>query len=76
MVSFQDDVHLVLQRAATLNERLRKLLRTIKAVDRRDPEFAQQMRRHGIVAEFAEIATGIGDLDTAVATLVRKLGFE
>lgn len=76
MVSGQDEVNLVMRRAAALNERLRTLIRTMTAVERDDPEFAQQMRHYGIVAEFADIATGIGDLDTAVAALVRKLGFE
>jgi hypothetical protein len=34
------------------------------------------MRHYGIIADFAEITTGIGDLDVAVAALVRKLGFD
>jgi hypothetical protein len=76
MVSAQDEVNLVMRRAAALNERLRTLIRTMTAVERDDPEFAQEMRRYGIIAEFADIATGIGDFDTAVAALVRKLGFE
>jgi hypothetical protein len=76
MVSAQDEVNLVMRRAAALNERLRTLIRTMTAVERDDPDFAQGMRRYGIIAEFADIATGIGDLDTAVAALVRNLGFE
>jgi len=71
-----DEVAAVKQRAQALNERLRELLRTMTAIERDDPEFAQEMRRYGIVAEFADIATGIGDLDTAVAALVARLGFE
>lgn len=74
--ALENDVALVKQRAQQLNERLRMLLRTMTAVERDDPEFAQEMRHYGIIAEFAEIATGIGDLDTAVAALVRRLGFE
>jgi hypothetical protein len=72
----QDDVVLVKRRAQALNERLRTLLRTMTAVERDDPEFAQEMRHYGIIADFAEITTGIGDLDVAVAALVRKLGFD
>ncbi|HZV77535.1 MAG TPA: hypothetical protein VFF63_07260 [Candidatus Babeliales bacterium] len=71
-----DEVTLVKQRAQALNERLRALLRTMTAVERDDPEFAQEMRHYGIIAEFAEIATSIGDLDTAVAALVERLGFQ
>jgi hypothetical protein len=74
--TLKNDVAIVMQRAQALNERLRTMLRTITAVERDDPEFAQEMRHYGIIAEFAEIATGIGDLDTAVAGLVRRLGFE
>jgi hypothetical protein len=74
--ALQNDVALVKQRAQMLNERLRMLLRTMTAVERDDPEFAQEMRHYGVIAEFAEIATGIGDLDSAVAALVRRLGFE
>jgi hypothetical protein len=70
------DVAAVKQRAQALNERLRSLLRTMTAVERDDPEFAQAMRHYGIIAEFAEIATGVGDFDTAVASLVRRLGFD
>jgi hypothetical protein len=71
-----DEVAVVKQRAAALNERLRGLLRTMTAIERDDPEFAQEMRHYGIVAEFADIATSIGDLDSAVAALVKKLGFD
>ena len=74
--ALQKAVTLVKQRAQMLNDRLRMLLRTMNAVERDDPEFAQEMRHYGIIAEFAEIATGIGDLDTAVAALVRHLGFD
>ena len=70
------EVNAVKERAQALNERLRSLLRTITAVERDDPEFAQEMRHYGIVAEFAEIASSIGDFDTAVASLVRRLGFD
>jgi hypothetical protein len=74
--ALQKDVATVMQRAQGLNEKLRALLRTMTAVEREDPEFAQQMRHYGIIAEFAEIATGIGDLDSSVAVLVQRLGFE
>jgi hypothetical protein len=74
--TLKKDVAAVMQRAGVLNERLRALLRTMTAVERDDPEFAQEMRHYGIIAEFAEIATGIGDLDSAVAALVQRLGFE
>ena len=70
------EVNAVKQRAKALNERLRSLLRTMTAVERDDPEFAQEMRHYGVVAEFAEIATSIGDLDAAVAALVSRLGFD
>jgi len=76
MLMVSDEVTLVKQRAQALNERLRALLRTMTAVERDDPEFAQEMRHYGIIAEFAEIATSIGDLDTAVAALVERLGFQ
>jgi len=74
--ALQSEVSVVMQRAQALNDRLRVLLSTIKAVERDDPEFAQEMRHYGVIAEFADIATSIGDLDTAVAALVRRLGFE
>jgi hypothetical protein len=71
-----DDVRTVVQRAKTLNERVRNMLRTITSVEREDPEFAQEMRHYGIIAEFADMATGIGDLDSAVASLLKRLGLE
>jgi hypothetical protein len=74
--TLQKEVATVKQRAQALNERLRTLLRTMTAVERDDPEFAQEMRHYGIIAEFAEIATSIGDFDVAVAALVRRLGYE
>jgi hypothetical protein len=74
--TLQTEVAAVKQRAQALNERLRTLLRTMTAVERDDPEFAQEMRHYGIIAEFAEIATSIGDFDVAVAALVRRLGYE
>jgi len=74
--ALRSEVSVVMQRAQALNNRLRVLLRTITAVERDDPEFAQEMRHYGIIAEFADIATSIGDLDTAVAALVQRLGFE
>jgi hypothetical protein len=74
--TLQTEVAAVKQRAQALNERLRTLLRTMTAIERDDPEFAQEMRHYGIIAEFAEIATSIGDLDVAVAALVRRLGYE
>lgn len=74
--TLKNDVTLVMRRAQALNERLRRMLRTITAIERDDTELAAKLRHYGIIAEFAEIATGIGDLDTAVAALVRRLGFE
>jgi hypothetical protein len=74
--ALQSEVGAVMQRAQALNDRLRALLRTITAIERDDPEFAQEMRHYGVIAEFADIATSIGDLDTAVAALVRRLGFD
>jgi hypothetical protein len=71
-----DEVAAVKERAQALNDRLRALLRTMTAVERDDPQFPQEMRHYGIIAEFADIATSIGDLDTAVAALVQKLGFD
>jgi hypothetical protein len=74
--TLKNDVTLVMRRAQALNERLRTMLRTITAIERDDTELAAELRHYGIISEFAEIATGIGDLDTAVAALVRRLGFE
>jgi hypothetical protein len=74
--ALQTEVDTVKQRAHALHERLRVLVRTMTAIERDDPEFAQEMRHYGIIAEFAEIATSIGDLDAAVAMLVSRLGYE
>ncbi|HEY6299227.1 MAG TPA: hypothetical protein VIW95_06235 [Candidatus Binatus sp.] len=70
------DVHTIVQRAKTLNERMRSVLRTLASVEHEHPEFAQELRHYGIIAEFADIANSIGDLDTAVAALLRQLGLE
>jgi hypothetical protein len=74
--TLKKDVTLVMRRAQRLNERLRTMVRTITAIEREDPDLAAELRHYGIIAEFAQIATAIGDLDTAVAALVRRLGFE
>lgn len=58
-----NEIAAVKQRAKALNERLRALLRTMMAIERDDPEFSQEMRHYGIIAEFA-------------ATLVARLGYE
>jgi hypothetical protein len=75
-VRVHGDVRAIVQRAKTLNERMRTLLQTVTSVERDDPEFVQGMRHHGFIAEFADIANGIGDLDTAVAALLRRLDLE
>jgi hypothetical protein len=75
-VRVHGDVHAIVQRAKTLNERMRNLLQTVTSVERDDPEFVQAMRHYGFIAEFADIANGIGDLDTAVAALLRRLDLE
>jgi ubiquinone biosynthesis protein UbiJ len=72
----EEDVALVKRRVQALNERLRALVRTMTAVERDDPEFAQEMRHYGVTAEFAEITNGVADLDVAVAALVKRLGFD
>jgi hypothetical protein len=71
-----DEVAAVKQRAKALNERLRALLRTMTAVERDDPDFSQEMRHYGVIAEFADIATSVGDLDTAIPALIQRLGYE
>jgi hypothetical protein len=67
------DVHAIVERAKTLNGRMRTLLETVRSVESDDPDFVQQMRHYGFIAEFADIANGIGDLDTAVAALLARL---
>jgi hypothetical protein len=75
-VRVHGDVHAIVQRAKTLNERMRTLLQTVTSVEHDDPEFVQEMRHYGFIAEFADIANGIGDLDTAVAALLHRLDLE
>jgi hypothetical protein len=70
------EVGAVKQRAQALNDRLRTLVRTLTAVEHDDPEFAQEMRHYGIITEFAEITKSIGDLDSSVAALLQRLGYD
>lgn len=70
------DVRAIVQRAKTLNDRMRILLETVTSVEREDPDFVQEMRHYGLIAELADIANGIGDLDTAVAGLLHRLDLE
>lgn len=75
-VRLHGDVRAIVQRAKTLNERMRTLLQTVTSVEQADPDFVQEMRHYGLIAELADIANGIGDLDTAVAALLHRLGLE
>jgi hypothetical protein len=70
------DVRTIVERAKTVNERMRSVLQTVTSAEHDDPKFAQELRHYGIIAEFADIANGIGDLDTAIAALLRRLGLE
>jgi hypothetical protein len=70
------DVRAIVQRAKTLNGRMRTLLETVASAESDDPDLVQQMRQYGFIAEFADIANGIGDLDTAVAALLARLNLE
>jgi hypothetical protein len=75
-VRVHGDVRAIVQRAKTLNERMRTLLQTVTSVEHDDPEFVKEMRHYGFITEFADIANGIGDLDTAVAALLHRLDLE
>lgn len=75
-VHLHGDVRAIVERAKTLNARMRTLLQTVTSVERQDPDFVQEMRHYGLIAEVADIANGIGDLDTAVAALLSRLDLE